>query len=92
METSPAQEQQANLLVCVEASIATEIVGAVDENTPVYRPDNAPEEMISCMEIIETIFMHENPILKRRCDFTQLRQDRGESMSQFILRMTQHAN
>ena len=92
METSPAQEQQANLLVCVEASIATEIVGAVDENTPVYRPDNAPEEMVSCMEVIETIFMHEYPILKRRCDFTQLRQDRGESMSQFILRMTQHAN
>ena len=56
METSPAQEQQANLLVCIEASIATEIVGAVDENTPVYRPDNAPEEMVSCMEVIETIF------------------------------------
>ena len=44
------------------------------------------------MDVIETIFMHEYPILKRRCDFTQLRQDRGETMSQFILRVTQHAN
>ena len=92
MEKSPAQEQQANLLVCVEPSIATEIVSSVDENTPVYKPENAPEDMISCMDVIETIFMHEYPILKRRCDFTQLRQDRGETMSQFILRVTQHAN
>ena len=43
MEKSPAQEQQANLLVCVEASIATEIVGSVDKNTPVYRPQNAKQ-------------------------------------------------
>ena len=92
MEKSPAQEQQANLLVCVEPSIATEIVSSVDENTPVYKPENPPADMVACMDVIETIFMHEYPILKRRCDFTQLRQDRGETMSQFILRVTQHAN
>ena len=85
MENSPAQEQQANLLVCVEASIAMEIVGAVDENTPVYKPENTPEDMVSCMDVIETIFMHEYSILKRRCDLTQLRKDRGEFMSQCIL-------
>ena len=64
MENSPAQEQQENLFVCVETPTATEIVGAVDENTPVYTPDNAPEEMTSCMEVIKTIFMHEFPIQK----------------------------
>ena len=69
----------------MEASIATEIVGAVDENTPVYKPENTPEDMVSCMDVIETIFMHEYSILKRRCDLTQLRKDRGEFMSQFIL-------
>jgi len=87
MHLATASEQQANLNLCVEPSISLQIDPIVTEDTPVYLAEGDNPGRKSCMEVIDDIFLHQHPILRRRCDFLNLRQSPGELMSDFIVRM-----
>ena len=71
----PLLAQQAFLIACVDNEVASRINRVVTDTTPIF-PNNAGNP--SCYDTIDSLFREKTPILLRRVQFMNHKQEKGQ--------------
>ena len=84
MASAPIQEQHAYFKMVIDVSLENKLKPKIQENTPIFGSDL----QVSCIKLLEEEFLLRYPLLMRQMDFFEAKQAKGQTMSDWVSKLT----